>query len=208
LNVTGSDIRNFECPWCGAHDRERHLYLYLSESGVFNNIKGWRILHFAPEKRLSTLIQEQSPFEYLKCDLYPTDHDVIKVDIQEIPYNSEYFDLVIVNHVLEHVSRDDLALSEISRILKSGGLAILQTPYSPVLNETWADEGITDPLTRREAFGQDDHVRLYGKDIIKRICKYGFESLVKSHDDLLSDFDPSLYGVNGDEPFFLFKKEE
>jgi len=139
LDVVGSDAGNFECPRCGCHDRERHLLLYLQASGLWEAMRGMDILHFAPERRLSPLIQAQGPSRYVKCDLYPSAPDMVQVDMLRMPFEEATFDLLIANHVLEHVDDDVRALSEIRRVLKPGGAAILQTPYSTVLRQTWQD---------------------------------------------------------------------
>lgn len=207
LGVVGSDVDHHECPRCGAHDRERHLLLYMKACGLMSELEGLRILHFAPEKRLSRLISAQPPAAYVRCDLYPASADVRKVDIQAMPFADRSFDLVIANHVLEHVDDDMEAVAEISRVLAKGGRAILQTPYSPVLQETWSDRGISSETARFQAYGQEDHVRLFGKDIFERIARAGLESCTRTHAQLLCDVNPAVEGVNAAEPFFLFQKK-
>lgn len=206
LEVVGSDVDNFECPRCGAHDRERHLLLYLRAGGMLEWMKGRSILHFAPEKRLSRWIQAAGPADYAPCDLYPKASHVRRVDMLDMEIESGSVDMVIANHVLEHVGDVDRALSEVFRILAPDGHAILQTPYSSKLHHTWSDAGIDTPQARLQAHGQEDHVRLFGRDIFERIEAAGFESRVRQHDDLLGDTDPSLAGVNRAEPFFLYRK--
>jgi len=206
LDTIGSDVRNFGCPHCGCHDRKRHLLLFFKELNLLDKFHNASILHIAPEHRMSELIGKLSPGRYIKGDLYPTSEGIEKIDILAIKYASDTFDFVIANHVLEHVDDDLLALSELRRVLKSGGYAILQTPYSPTLTETFSDPGIDSDSARYHAYGQEDHVRLYGNDIIGRIESAGFKSRVVSHDEKLSNFDPRRYGVNEKEPFFLFKK--
>ena len=206
LDGIGSDVDHFECPRCGAHDRERHLLLYMRAAGLFERIYGARVLHFAPERRLWPKIAAATPAEYVRCDLHPATPDVAKVDIEAMPFADAAFDLVIANHVLEHVDDDARALAEIHRVLAPGGLAILQTPYSAMLHATWRDPGICTPEARLQAYGQEDHVRLFGRDIFDRIVAAGFESCVRGHADLLPDVDPSIAGVNVREPLFLFRK--
>lgn len=206
LGVVGSDVDHFECPRCGAHDRERHLLLYLRASGLLPAMAGKAILHFAPERHLSRLIQKTNPTQYLPCDLYPQAPGIERVDMQAMAFEDGNFDLVIANHVLEHVDALDKALAEIHRVLKPGGHAILQTPYSPKLHTTWEDVGIDTPHARLQAFGQEDHVRLFGRDIFERISAFGFESLTQMHEDLLADCDADNFGINLAEPFFLFQK--
>jgi hypothetical protein len=111
LQMVGSDVDHFECPWCFAHDRERHLLMYMSVSGLLESIRMLDILHFAPERHISKVISAGYPKRYIKADLYPNSDDVERVDLMAIPSQSESFDLVIANHVLEHVADDLGALS-------------------------------------------------------------------------------------------------
>lgn len=206
LEVVGSDVENFECPWCGAHDRERHLLMYMRATSLFETISKISILHFAPERGLSRLISATIPVHYIKCDLYPQTSDIEKINILSIPYPEESFDLVIANHVLEHVANDLAALAEVYRVLKPGGYAILQTPYSTKLHYTWSDPGIDTDKARLQAYGQEDHARLFGRDIFERFRSVGLESYVSTHNQLLQEYDPGKYGVNEKEPFFLFRR--
>jgi SAM-dependent methyltransferase len=206
IDLTGSDLDKFECPWCGATDRERHLWMYMRAAGLVDTIAGKEILHFAPETRIARLVAVQKPARHIKADLYPGKPDIERVDMLEIPYPDESFDLVIANHVLEHVSDDFRALQELRRVLRVGGLAILQTPFSSRLCETWSDDGIDDNETRLQAYGQEDHVRLFGKDIFDRFAKSGLTSRVQGHDQLLPDVSAMTFGVNDAEPFFLFER--
>ena len=206
LQTIGSNVEHFGCPYCGCHDRERHLLLYLTAHGVIDRFESAAILHFAPERRLSGIIEARSPGRYVKGDLYPTSEDIETIDMLAIDYPSESFDFVIANHVLEHVENDLLALSELRRVLKVGGYAILQTPYSNKLTKTFSDPGIDSDSARYQAYGQEDHVRLYGSDIVARIESAGFRSRVATHQEMLADIDPMRFGVNEKEPFFLFEK--
>ncbi len=206
LGTVGSDVEHFECPHCGAHDRERHLLMYLETSGTLEAMRGKAVLHFAPEKRLSRLIAQTEPARYVRCDLYPSDPSIEPVDMLDMPFDDETFDFLIANHVLEHVDDDGLALREIHRVLKPGGQAVVQTPYSTKLHRTWQDAGIDTAAARLQAHGQEDHVRLYGMDIFERICGAGFISLVQRHADILGGVDAAKFGVNAKEPFMHFLK--
>jgi len=206
LDTIGSDVTNFGCPNCGCHDRERHLVLYLREMNILEEFRNAAILHFAPERRMSELIEAMGPNRYVKGDLHPTSEGIETINILAIQYPSDTFDFVIANHVLEHVDDDLFALSELRRVLKVGGHAILQTPFSGTLTKTFSDPGIESDLARYHAYGQEDHVRLYGSDVFDRIESVGFKSRVVSHSEILSNIDPQQYGVNTKEPFFLFKR--
>ncbi len=206
LDLIGSDVKNFSCPRCGSFDRERHLVLYMKHSGLFESIDGSSVLHFAPERHLSRLITERGPRHYVRGDLFPTSPDYLRLDIQALPFESETFDLVIANHVLEHVEDDLRALAEIGRVLVPNGAAILQTPFSSKLQQTWSDSGIDSDSARLQAYGQEDHVRLYGKDIFDRFGQFDLRSCVGGHSEILPEVSSSRFGVNAREPFFLFRK--
>lgn len=206
LATIGSDIVRFECPWCGSHDRERHLLLYTRAASILPDLSGKHVLHFAPERNFSRFIANAGPAQYVKADLYPISPDIKRIDMLDIPFADSTFDLVIANHVLEHVADDKRALAEIQRIIKLGGYAILQTPFSSRLCNTWSDPGIDSDVARLQAYGQEDHVRLYGKDIFERFAASGLEPQIGSHAELLPGIDPERFGVNGLEPFFLFRK--
>lgn len=208
LSIVGSDPDHFECPRCGAHDRERHLLMYLDATGMLAGLRGKSVLHFAPEKRLASRILAAGPERYVRCDLYPQSRDVVRVDMLAMDFDAASFDVLIANHVLEHVGDDALALSEIRRVLKPGGHAILQTPYSRALHETWEDPGIANDAARLQAYGQADHVRLYGRDIFDRFASTGLVPRVRAHGELLASVDAILSGVNPDEPFMLFQRAD
>ena len=155
---------------------------------------------------MARLIENIASARYVRADLYPTEPSIEKVDMLNIPYDSDTFDVVIANHVLEHVSDDLRALSERRRVLKQGGIAILQTPYSAKLMSTFQDPGIDSDLARVHVYGQENHVRLYGTDIFSRFSSSGLVSEVRTHSDTLEDIDYVKHGVNPREPLFLFRK--
>lgn len=205
LDLVGSDLDRFRCPRCGSTDRERHLLAYLQrEQSV--QFQGKRVLHFAPESAIRNWIVAHEPLEYIQADLFPSALGILKIDITEMPFESGYFDVVVANHVLEHVSQDSNALHEISRVLKRGGHAIMQTPFATRLPTTLEIDCIKSAPSRLALYGQEDHVRLYGADLVRRIEAHGLSSRMKNHSDLLADLDPIRHGVNLREPLFLFVK--
>lgn len=206
LEVIGSDLDNFSCRACDSHDRERHLILYMEKMGLFKELQQSSVLHFAPEKHLSNCIDDSIPKEYIKADLYPKEKDIKKIDMLRIPYDDNRFEFVIANHVLEHVPDYKAALSELYRVLKPNGWAILQTPYSSVLENTWEDHGVITNKQRLQVYGQEDHVRLFGQDIFNHIVNAGFISHLVQHESLLNGISTKKYGVNSHEPFMLFSK--
>jgi len=207
LDWTGSDFDNFWCPYCRSHDRERHLKLYFDALNYWDLFKGAAVLHFAPEKHIALCIESCNPKRYLKGDINPARRGIEIVDVTAIEEADKTFDFVLCNHVLEHVHDDQKALSEIFRVLKPGGTAILQTPYAPKLLQTRErDPGIATEGQRLEFYGQEDHIRLYGVDLIDRIFEAGFDLTLKKHSMVLPHVDCDVAGVNGSEPLFVARK--
>lgn len=105
LDIIGSDLERFKCPRCGATDRDRHLLAYIQASGHIM-LGGSNVLHFAPEACLRSWILEQNPAEYHQADLFPSSPEIQCIDITKMPFDDCTFDLLIANHVLEHVDDD------------------------------------------------------------------------------------------------------
>jgi glycosyltransferase involved in cell wall biosynthesis/CxxC motif-containing protein len=205
-DIIGSDLGNHSCPHCNCHDRERHLTLYFSKLKYWEKIKSRKILHVAPEYYLSQVIRNLNPKEYICADLFPTRSDVIKMDIKNIAYDNNYFDFIICNHVLEHILDDIKAMKELYRVLKVGGQAVLQTPYSPLIEKSYEDETIDNPQSRLEYFGQEDHVRVYGLDFFKRLEMVGFKLSIVESSKLFTLEESNYFGVNHKEDLILVTK--
>jgi SAM-dependent methyltransferase len=163
---------NVLCPKCLSLERHRLLWLYLKEkTGFFRN--NYKVLHIAPEQCFYKRFRKLNNLQYVTADLESPLAD-IKMDIQSIPLNDNEFDIIICNHVLEHVKDDNRALHELFRVLKPGGFAILQVPVDISLPATYEDDSITNPKEREKHFRQKDHFRLYGADFPERTKKAGF----------------------------------
>lgn len=206
--IVGCGRRFAGCVKCGSTDKERLVFTYLKNNIDFFSNLDKRILHMAPEPNLSKEFLRCKFKEYVCGDFFASGYEdvypsyVKNINILDIPYGKEYFDVVICNHVLEHVKDDLKGMSEIYRILKKGGFAILQVPVSYKLKKTYEDFSITDGKAREEAFGQSDHVRIYGLDYIDRLKKIGFDVEIIS--DLAKSFSKS--GLNGKEKIFVCHK--
>jgi SAM-dependent methyltransferase len=156
------------CPRCRSHPRHRAIALLLGRGGL----PGQRLLHFAPEPLFDPVFARLPGIERVTADLHaPAD---IRLDITEMDLADASFDLILCSHVLEHVPDDRAAISELRRVLADGGLCLVLTPYRPD-SPTYEDPSITSPLDRMVAFGQQDHVRIYGNDLAERLRGAGFD---------------------------------
>jgi SAM-dependent methyltransferase len=129
-----------------------------------------RVIHFAPEAPIERRLRAELD-DYVTADLEPGAD--LQLDLQALDLPGASFDVVLCVHVLEHVPDDAAALRELHRILKPGGWGVIQVP---ILRETTdEDPSLTDPAERLRRFGQEDHVRIYGRDFAGRLEAAGFE---------------------------------
>lgn len=209
-NVIGGGYRlNAECPVCYSTDRERLLYLYLLNKTNFFTQQA-RVLHVAPELGLSRIIKTHFNIDYLTADISANDV-MVKMDITKINYPADTFDVIICNHVLEHIIDDRKAMSELYRVLRPGGWAILQVPISLSLDKTYEDFSITEPSEREQVFGQSDHVRIYAIDYLDRLREVGFETNRfnwREDKNFCHSNNKNKYGLLAVESVFAVKKPQ
>lgn len=206
LRSVGSDAKNYQCPACGCNDRDRHLWLFMNAAQILPSIQNFRVLHIAPEYHIETLLSKLEPIEYIRGDLYPRHERHQKIDIEKMSFEDEQFNLIICNHVLEHVSNPLQALQEIHRCLAPSGILIAQTPYSPLLKNTFELNEPSTPEFSTLFFGQNDHVRLFGSDIESYFSAAGFQGTPIPNKVILGDLNSVEFGFNPREPFFAFSK--
>ena len=155
-------------------ERHRLLWLYLDRKTSFLT-DSIRVLHVAPEQVFYKKFKSFSHWNYTTTDLHSPLADV-KADICALPFEDNSYDLILCNHVLEHIPNDLKAMKELYRVLKPRGTAILQVPLEEDRENTFEDDSITDQQERTRIFGQYDHVRVYGQDYYNRLQKAGFKA--------------------------------
>ncbi|MDT0605396.1 class I SAM-dependent methyltransferase [Croceitalea rosinachiae] len=154
-------------------ERHRLLWIYLKNETNFFKDK-LKVLHFAPEQAFHKRFRKQENLEYLTTDLNSPLADV-KADICSLPFEDASFDVILCNHVLEHIEDDTKAMQELHRILKPNGWGIFQIPQDLKRATTFEDDSITDKKERAKIFGQYDHVRVYGRDYFDKLRSIGFK---------------------------------
>ena len=192
------------CTLCGSLERHRILY-YIYKSEFLDSVKRLDILHFAPEKSIYNTIKKNQNLNYLCCDLDPSRYSYVdKIDQQDgmnLTYKNETFDYVIHNHVLEHVPNDKKFIKETLRVLKPNGKLIVCFPYFKEKDsleiETTSDE------ERRELYGQEDHVRRYGKDFLSKLEDPEYHVNIINYHSLISDEQIHLMKSETDMDMFV-----
>jgi SAM-dependent methyltransferase len=193
------------CPRCFSNARERLAYLFLkAETNLLRD--ELTVLHVAPEPNIARVLKRQANLKYITADLFEPDV-MARFDVLKLPFQDDTFDVVICNHVLEHVADDHVAMSEFYRAVKPGGWALLQVPIALALDQTIEDPTAQTDADRIRLFGQNDHVRLYNvADYVSRLTKAGFDvSVIDYARDLVVEVE-NKYALIPDEQVFLCKK--
>ncbi len=201
----GKQRENALSPGTLSLERHRQMWLYLKNETTFFS-ENLKVLHIAPEQEFLRKFKKMKNLQYISADLFSPIVDV-KADVLDLPFENESFDVVICNHVLEHIVDDRKAMSELYRVMKTGGWGILQVPMKNSLASTYEDFSITDPKERQKHFGQYDHVRWYGMDYFDRLRSVGFDTEPNYYSQKYSDQEIKTFGLQKNEILpVVFKK--
>ena len=168
----GTQRNNVLSPSTLSLERHRLLWLYLKNETDFFTAR-LKVLHFAPEQAFYKIFRNQKNLDYTTTDLFSPLADV-KADICNLPFESNLYDVILCNHVLEHIPDDIKAMKELFRVMKPGGYGIFQIPQDYNREQTFEDDSITDKNQRAKIFGHYDHVRIYGRDYFDKLRHIGF----------------------------------
>lgn len=194
---------NAACPWCLSLERTRMLWSYLCKSTFLKNKN--KILHFAPAKILENLLKNNPNIDYISADINPA-LAMDTVDITNIKYLSNSFDLIICGHVLSVVKEDKKALNELYRILKKGGTLILLEHIYTQYDTTFEDFSISNDNERTKFYGAPYLERCYGNDFKMRIKVTGFDVKELDYTKSLSKNEIVKFGLQNSGLLFLCKK--
>ncbi|MDH5366625.1 MAG: methyltransferase domain-containing protein [Cyclobacteriaceae bacterium] len=196
---------NALCPGSLSLERHRLLWLYLHEKTNFFKTS-LKMLHVAPEVCFMKPFEKQHGEGYTTGDI-ESPLAKVKMDVHDIPFETNTFDVAMCNHVMEHVDNDIKAMKEFYRVLKPGGWAIFQVPFFyPLRETTYEDASITNSRMREKAFGQDDHVRMYGKDYGRRLEQAGFKVTEDDFVLKMSDEEVRKYALPKKEIIYFCEK--
>ncbi|HGH3374800.1 class I SAM-dependent methyltransferase [Kluyvera ascorbata] len=170
------------CPQCSSLERHRLQFVVLQNILSDKNTSEMKALHFAPEPAFRAWFSHLF-YEYKTADIEMEGVD-FKVDIQDLPLADRQFDFIFASHVLEHIPDDRKAISEIHRILKPGGIAILPVP---IVCEKTIEYDAPDPE-------EDFHVRAPGMDYYDRYEACFSKWEYYSSNSLPDIYQPYVYG--------------
>ena len=186
-------------------ERHRLMWLFLKNKTNFftDNLK---FLHIAPEYCFIKIFKGMKNLDYLTADLISPWADV-KMDVHDIPFEENTFDVVICNHVLEHVDDADKVMKDFYRVMKSGGWGIFQVPIDYNNSVTIEDRSVTDPRERERLYWQSDHLRLFGRDYGDKLTAAGFKV---TESNFINEIDPKLverYALDKNEIVYYSQKD-
>lgn len=195
---------NARCPGCDSLERHRLLAALIAKLRATEGLRvEGRILHVAPESALSRIFSHNP--DYLSIDLDGS-QAMMAMDLTELEFPDESFDIVVCNHVLEHIPDDRKAIGELYRVLKPGGWGSVQVPMKG--DVTQEDLSITDPGERIRLYGQADHVRQYGRDFVDRLASAGFEVDEYRKDACLAPGELARLSVECEDSVILVRRPE
>jgi len=162
LSVTGEKPYCLKCGSLERHRAFRSVFLQL----MSDFFRGARVLQIS---RDASVVPQW--FRSYEVSDYAGDNSL---DLMRIDRETGSYDIVICNHVIEHVQYDNAAMTELVRILSPTGFLFLTFP-DPVRKERTAE--FNEP-----AEAQHDHWRVYGRDVADKFRRYVPHAFVLAHD--------------------------
>lgn len=203
-SIAGAGRRRGGCTVCGSYDRARFVYEIMENYTEIFSGNADSILHFAPENTISNRLKKMYGEQYISADIMEGRADVM-ADITKLQFDNEQFEYIICNHVMEHVCEEEKAFSEIRRCLKPEGLFIFSTPIC-WSQRTYENSNVRTVKDRIKYYGQEDHVRLYGNDIVDRIEKFGFDVNLQQCKEIKSEDEIKKFGFLKEDSVLLCRK--
>jgi phosphoglycolate phosphatase len=157
------------CAACGSLERARVCALHIAHTLALGS--GSKVLHFAPERGLQALLRDRvGAANYRAVDIAPGTYPGLGVqpfdlcrDVFSLPERA--YDLIVMNHVLEHIECNYSAvLLRLARALTGGGALLFSVPIDG--DDFWDHIVTGSPDEKAERFGPFRHYRNFGRAFI------------------------------------------
>jgi SAM-dependent methyltransferase len=189
------------CPYCLSFERYRLLCRYLLDATDFGS-RPIKFLDIAPVWCFQEFCRAFDNVEYVSIDLQ-SPMAMRHMDLRDLEFKDDFFDCLICYHVLEHIDDDRRAISELYRVLKPGGWAIIQVP---IFTERTMERCEFTEEEAEEILKYDCHLRSYGKDFGDRLAEVGFKLEIVDFVRRFSTDEITRYGLDPTEDLYLCHK--
>lgn len=183
------------CPICRSMPRHRILAAWCDESKFY--LQNKKILYFAPERCMIRWMK-RNEVSCVTADIVARSD--LKINIQETGLPDNSYDLIIANHVLEHVGNFISAIEEVYRILRPNGSFICSFPIDPSIELIDEEELPLSVEERLRRFGHSDHRRVFGMKADQFFTDAGFAvNMIRGEDypdEILPVVGPADYDIN------------
>jgi Methyltransferase domain len=213
-NICGRTMARFEqgahtqnelqCPFCGSRPRHRTAEIYFRQHTDLFSGTPRKMLHIAPEWFFTKKFKQIPNLDYLSGDLNPA-VAMVKMDINDIQFPANTFDVIYCSHVLEHVPDDRRAMRELARVLTPNGWGILAVPV--IRARTVEDPTVRTDEDRFRVYGQADHVRAYGPDFADRLRESGFDVDIGSFASSFTPEQVERFGLSREQMYVVRKRK-
>lgn len=182
------------CPSCKSMARHRLIPYSVQHFQLnFNQ----RLLHIGPNMdEVAYVLRQFIPSQYHRLDINPTNLVNLRGSLYHIPLSDNSIDVGFIWHVLEHVPDDRLAIQEMYRVLRNGGMFLVSVPLNPPgRKQTFEDKSLPRGQYL-EVHGHEDHVRSCGLDYVDRFRELGFEIRTLNVKDDVPLSEKQLFGLS------------
>jgi SAM-dependent methyltransferase len=191
------------CPICSSSERQRLQFVFLRDRMKMLEMSKFSMLDVAPDGFLKAKLFSQLRGEYVSIDISNARRPTFVMDLTDLNFPDDSFDVIICYHVLEHIQDDRKAMREMLRVLRPSGWAVIQVPI-------WAVDTVEDPTATKDQFerlyGHRGHVRRYGMDYPDRLREAGFDVTLDYFAREIPSADRDRYGIDPAEILFVCRR--
>lgn len=199
----GSVRLNAECPVCGCCERHRLFWMFVEDFRIFDG-RPRSVLHISPERPLRRRLARQPGIRYAAGGIHPEQGDR-HLDLTSLAVPSNSVDLLYAGYVLMMIADEMAAIRESYRVLRPGGMAILQLP---IFREVSIDYRGDDSRECLCLFSDPGMHHIFGEDIFERFRQAGFEVVRVPYSRMLSPAIRQRYGLEAQDIVVCVKPAE
>lgn len=192
------------CKKCKSNSRKRHLASIILQTISDTKFSSLKDIPRDFDCKIYNVESNGALHNYLKhinnyvCSEYFGPYEtfgkekggILNIDLMDIPFSENVFDLIISTEVFEHIPNPYKAFSEIHKILKKGGSHIFTVPYyderdndevRSILNEKNEIIYLLEPQYHGDPIRENDGILVYtifAKEMMQKLEKMGYSVIM------------------------------